>query len=86
MPASRVAIDPLHQEEQLVPGVSPREEGAYRGPVALPSATGDQYVDRLSGEPACMPRKPHAGLSQQRMGGYPLLCDMQRVDSRSAHE
>ncbi len=35
-----------------VPGVEPREEGAYRGPVALPSATGDRYVDRLSGEPA----------------------------------
>ncbi len=43
---------PLHQEKQWVPGVSPREEGAYRGPVALPSATGDRYVDRLSGEPA----------------------------------
>ncbi len=35
-PASRVAIDPLHQEEQWVPGVEPRGREAYRGPVALP--------------------------------------------------
>ena len=29
-----------------------REEEAYRGPVALHHATGEEYVDRLSGEPA----------------------------------
>ncbi len=46
-----------------------------------------QYVDRLSGEPARLHAEhAAAGLSQQRMGGYPLLREMQRVDSRSAHE
>ncbi len=64
----------------------PRGREAYRGPVALPYATGEQYVDRLSGEPARLPRTSHACLSQQRMGGYPLLCNLQRVDSRSVHE
>ncbi len=35
-----------------------------------------QYVDRLRGEPARLPRTPHAGLSQQRV----------RDCSRSVHE
>ncbi len=62
-------------------------EGAYRGPVVPKYATGDQYVDRLSGEPARL----HAAVDACRLvaaanPGYPLLSEMQRVDSRSVHE
>ncbi len=58
-------------------GAWSREGGAYQGPVALPNATGDQYGDRLSGEPARLHAEtPHAGLSQRQMGDC----------SRSVHE
>jgi len=38
-----------------------REEEAYRGPVALHHATGEEYVDRLSGEPARLAAVQSAG-------------------------
>jgi len=38
-----------------------REEEAYRGPVALHHATGEEYGDRLSGEPARLPAGEPAG-------------------------
>jgi hypothetical protein len=38
-----------------------REEEAYRGPVALHHATGEQYADRLSGEPARLAAIQSAG-------------------------
>ena len=47
----------------------------------------EQYVEGLSGEPARL----HAAVAACRLvaaanPGYPLLCEMQRVNSRSVHE
>ena len=65
---------PLQPKRNGYPARS-REEEAYRGPVALPYATGGQYVDRLSGEPA---RLHAAEAACRRVAaanpGYPLLC------------
>ena len=44
-------VHPLQKKRNGYPARS-REEEAYRGPVALPDATGGQYAERLSGEPA----------------------------------
>ncbi|MCH6558431.1 MAG: hypothetical protein IH803_09485 [Nitrospirae bacterium] len=47
----------------------------------------EQYVEGLSGEPARL----HVAAAACRLvaaanPGYPLLCEMQRVNSRSVHE
>ncbi len=47
----------------------------------------EQYVEGVSGEPARL----HAAVAACRLvaaanPGYPLLCEMQRVNSRSVHE
>ena len=54
-------VAPIATEAQWVPGAPPRGKEAYRGPVALEIATGGQYVEGLSGEPARIPAIQSAG-------------------------
>ena len=74
VPGSRVALHPLQQKRNGYPALR-REDQAYRGPVALEIATGGQYVEGLSGEPArLLASEAVCRLVEAANPGYPLLC------------
>ncbi len=75
VPGSRVALHPLHHRSNGYPAWSLR--GGVPGTRCSAECNGDQYVDRLSGEPARLAaERQRTGLSEQRI----------RDCSRSVHE